>query len=248
LKTLVLGSFAEFIRIPARIARLNLFPKPDKLTYEEASLLEPLACVMQGMSMLPLSPDASVLVIGPGAIGLLFVAALKASNVQNVYLGGRCKQFQAAAGTASAIVGLSMGERLEVGRSFGAEIEFVETLSPFQGRGYDIVIECTGQVAVWESAVGLVRRGGTVMLFGGPPGGTKATFDTHRLHYDQITLLSPFHFGTTAVRAAREMLVDGPLDLSPLISSVRSLEDGQAVFNDLEEGKGIKYVFRPNGV
>jgi L-iditol 2-dehydrogenase len=84
------------------------------------------------------------------------------------------------------------------------------------------------------------------MLFGGPPGGTRASFNTHRLHYDQITLISPFHFGTSAVRRAREWLLDPSLDLSALISGERILENASRVFEDLREGKGIKYVFKPN--
>ena len=82
------------------------------------------------------------------------------------------------------------------------------------------------------------------MLFGGPPGGTRASFNTHRLHYDQITLLSPFHFGTAAVRQAHDWLMGG-MDLSALISGERSLEDGAAIFEDLQAGRGIKYAVVP---
>lgn len=224
---LALGSFAERLLVPAHVARLNLFPKPASLSFERACLLEPLACVMQGVSMLPLRPDSSVLVIGPGAIGLLFVGALKAQGVETVCLAGR-----------------NPG-RLEVGAGLGAETVAFDWVRPHQGRGYDVVIECTGQVSVWERSVGWARRGGTVMLFGGPPGGTCASFDTHRLHYDQITLISPFHFGSAAVRAARELLVGGRVDFAPLLSGERALEDGPAVFADLAAGRGIKYVFRP---
>ena len=87
--TMVLGSYAEYLLIPKRIADLNVFDKPDSISFEMASLLEPLACVAQGVSKLPLTPDSSVLVIGPGAIGLMFVAALKAVGVEDVTLAGR---------------------------------------------------------------------------------------------------------------------------------------------------------------
>jgi L-iditol 2-dehydrogenase len=83
------------------------------------------------------------------------------------------------------------------------------------------------------------------MLFGGCPSGTHASFDTKRIHYDQITLISPFHFGTNAVRTARVWLIDHRMDLSPLISGERSLEEGEQVFQDLKAGKGLKYVFKP---
>jgi len=135
--------------------------------------------------------------------------------------------------------------RLSVGRTMGAKTGLLSELDLGPSIGYDIVIECTGQVEIWEKSVDYSRRGGVVMLFGGCASGTRASFDTKRLHYDQITLLSPFHFGTKAVRLARQWLLEPDTDLSPLISGTRELEDGPQVLEDLRTGKGIKYVFKP---
>lgn len=228
METMVLGSFAEFLLIPERIARLNVFEKPSDLPFAQASLLEPLASVAQGvlelrkMGVLPGVENA--LIIGPGAIGLMWLSALKAEGVDRVTVAGR------------------NSERLAVAEAMGARIEPAEAIPPLD-PGYDLVIEATGQIAIWESSVDHVRRGGTVVLFGGPPGGTRASFGTHRLHYDQITLLSPFHFGTAAVRLSREWLLS--LDFSPLITAERPLEEAAATFADLEAGRGIKYAFIP---
>ncbi len=225
--TKVLGSYAEFLLIPERIARLNVFLKPDSLSFERASLLEPLACVAQGVALMPDPVGARVLVIGPGAIGLMFVAALRNLGSASVTLAGR------------------NAARLEVGRSLGADIALWHSLAAPENTEYDVVIECTGSVEVWERASSYARRGGTVVLFGGCPPGTKATFDTRRLHYDQITILSPFHFGTDAVRTARKWLLNTKMHLERLLTSERPLEDGPDVFEDLKAGRGVKYVFKP---
>ena len=228
MKTMVLGSFAEYLLIPARVARLNVFPKPEDLPFAQAALLEPLASVAQGVLELRragvLPGVENALVIGPGAIGLLWLAALKAEGVPNVVVAGRNP------------------ERLRVAEGMGARVERADAIPPLD-PGYDLVVECTGQVAVWESSVAHARRGGAVVLFGGPPGGTRASFDTHRLHYDQIALLSPFHFGTDAVRLARTWLLT--TDLAPLLTAERPLEDAERVFADLEAGRGIKFAFVP---
>ena len=225
--TMVLGSYAEYLLIPKRIADLNVFDKPDSISFEMASLLEPLACVAQGVSKLPLTLDSSVLVIGPGAIGLMFVAALKAVGVEDVTLAGR------------------NAGRLAVGESLGAKTCFITEIPFGNPNRYDIVVECTGQVEVWEWSVNYSRRGGTVMLFGGCPSGTRASFDTAHLHYDQVTLLSPFHFGTDAVKMSRDWLLNSNMDLSPIISGERKLKEGRAVLEDLEASRGLKYVFKP---
>jgi L-iditol 2-dehydrogenase len=229
--TKVLGAYAEYLVIPKRIVEKNVFLKPQTLSFEVASLLEPYACVAQGIrELLPNLTNlemSNVLVIGPGAIGLLFVAALKTLGVNNVVLAGRNQS------------------RLEVGAKFGAKTQRVGDVSIPDNRGFDAVIECTGQVEVWEQSIDYVRKGGALMLFGGPAGGTRVSFDTHRLHYDQITVLSPFHFGTEAVRTARDWMLSGQVDLSLLLSGERCLEEGEAIFRDLEAGLGIKYVVKP---
>jgi L-iditol 2-dehydrogenase len=227
MSTMVLGSYAEYLLIPRRIANLNVFPKPEHVPFEIASLLEPFACVAQGISLLPLHSDSSVLVIGPGAIGLLFVAGLRASGVFDITLAGRNES------------------RLAIGQSMGATTCKVDEIPTGNDKRFDIVIECTGQVEVWEKSVDYSRKGGTVMLFGGCAAGTRASFDTKRLHYDQISLLSPFHFGTKAVKLAREWILSGDIDLAPLITGERNLDDGAQVFEDLRAGKGVKYVFKP---
>ena len=224
MSTKVLGAYAEYLLIPERITRLNVFPKPENLSFEIASLLEPLSCVAQAITLLSLHPDDRVLIIGPGAIGLMFVAGFRASGVQCVTLAGRNDL------------------RLAVGAGLGAKTcKVTEILA----NDYDVVVECTGQVEIWEKSVDYVRKGGTVVLFGGCASGTRASFDTKRLHYDQITLISPFHFGTAAVRLAREWLLDPTIDLSPLITGERKLEEAEDVFRDLQAGKALKYVFKP---
>jgi L-iditol 2-dehydrogenase len=222
----VLGSYAEYLLVPARIAQLNVFEKPDWLPFEQAALLEPLSCVAQGVIELQPKPSERVLIIGPGAIGLMFVAALRLMGLTDITLAGRNPA------------------RLQVGADLGAKAVPLDKARD-TGRGYDAVIECTGQSVIWESSVDYVRRGGRVILFGGTPGGTKVTWDAGRLHYDQITLISPFHFGTDAVRLAHSWLVEDRLDLSPLLSGERTLEEASDVFLALEAGEGIKYVFRP---
>lgn len=221
--TKVLGSYAEYLLVPQRIARLNMFPKPESLDFANAALLEPLACVAQGIERAKPRADQEVLVIGPGAIGLMFVAALRHLGVRQVTLAGR-----------------NPG-RLAVGEQLGATPAYLEGLE----GSFDLVIECTGRVEVWERSVDFVRRGGTAVLFGGCPAGSRVSLDTKRLHYDDITVTSPFHFGTKAVRTARNWLTTDGFDLSPLFSGERSLGDAPAVFRDLEAGRGIKYVFHP---
>ena len=77
----MLGAFAEYIKLPASIVRTNLYAKPALLPFTEAALLEPLACVLHGLSHVRIRPDDTVVLIGAGAIALLHLLVLRARGV-----------------------------------------------------------------------------------------------------------------------------------------------------------------------
>lgn len=223
--TKVLGTFAEYVLIPERIAKVHLFRRPDTLRPAEAALIEPLACVMQSISHLCPQPEDSIAVIGPGAIGFLFGLALRAIGCQQVTIFGRTP------------------ERLSLGKTLGLDcrpLEEVKSTSPYRA-----VIECTGSLDVWESSVSWVERGGKAVLFGGLPSGSRPSFDASRLHYDQIDLISPFHFGGLAVRAAKELLESGRIQAGPLITAHRPLAELPLALDDLNRRVGLKYALIP---
>src|SRR5262249_43188402 len=154
------------------------------LPYAQAALLEPLACVLHGLAQVRLRRDDTVVLIGAGAIALLHLLVLRTRGVQRVVVVARSAlraQNAQALGADAALRG-------------GAEDARVPVLELTRGRGADVVIECTGQDTVWACAPALARRGGQLVLFGGCPTGSVVQFDTDRLHYDQVSVISPFHF------------------------------------------------------
>jgi L-iditol 2-dehydrogenase len=235
METYMLGGYAEYLTVPARVIRTNLFTKPAALPFVEAALLEPLSCVMFGLEQTVLRPDDTAVVIGAGAIGLLHLLALRALGVERVYAIARNPQ--------RAEVARTLGAYGVIARS--AEEARAEVLAVTAGRGADLVIECTAQPRVWEAALLLARPGGQVVLFGGCSSGTTVAFDTYRLHYDQVRILSPFHFTPKAVRRAYELLVSGKILSSKLLSRTYALAQLPYVFDLLQRGEGIKYAIIP---
>jgi len=223
--TKVLGSFGSHLRIPKRISDLNVFLKPAQLSFDEACLLEPLSCVAQGILNAKWRPDDEILIIGPGAIGLMFGVALRSIGTKNVTLVGRNPK------------------RLKVANHLDIPSKLIQDLD--DKAKFDVVVECTGNKQIWESSIERTQRGGVLMLFGGLPSNTKVEFNSSRMHYEQITILSPFHFGTKAVKQAHDWLLLPDFDLKPLLSGQRTLDQAIATFQDLEAGNGVKYVFKP---
>ena len=84
-----------------------------------------------------------------------------------------------------------------------------------------------------------------MVLFGGCPKGTKLSFDTYKLHYDQISLMGPFHFTPRDVAEAHALLSENQLDVSALISGKFPLTKLNEAFDLLMEGEGVKYAIKP---
>jgi len=229
MKTKVLGAFAEYLLIPPNIVKQNLYHKPDDVSFKESALLEPLSCVIHPFRRTEINRIRNAFIIGTGAIGLMHIA----------YLGMR--------GIKTFATDISK-ERLSLAAGFGAEtIGYQEDIEDViieltGGMGFDLVIECTGKEGVWQRCIDYSRRGGIIILFGGCPKGSKVCYDTHRLHYDELTLCGSFHYTPEDVRAAYDIITHKRLDLSPIISAEFHLSEISIAFNLLREGRGIKYA------
>lgn len=233
--SMVLGAYGEFVRLPARIVQQNLFPKHESLSFAAAALLEPLACVLHGLARIDLRHAETTVLLGAGAISLLHLRALRAQHEGRIIVVGRNPTRAQHARALGADVVL-LGD-MDVARAS------VHGLT--QGRGADLVVECTGQPEVWERAPSFARRGGHVVLFGGCPPGTTVTIDTRRFHYDQVSMSSPFHFTPKDVRRSWEMLGDTGFAPESLISARMRLEDLGDALARHRRGDGIKFALEP---
>src|SRR5262249_54852996 len=154
------GAYAEYITIPERLVRMNVLPIPDHVSYEEAALVEPLACVVRGMEETNVQPGDTVVVIGAGQIGLMFVRLCKLAGAKVICVGRRPQRLKVA-----ELLGADVLIRSDL------EEEPIKTVRSHTegGRGPDRVIECVGVPEIWEEAIEMARKGATVNLFGGCP-------------------------------------------------------------------------------
>lgn len=228
------GTFAEYLKVPAAIVQHNMLRVPDELPFSLAAMTEPLACVLHGVARSHIKPDDRVVVLGDGAIGLMFVAVL-AATTEVILWGGN-------------------DHRLEIGKKLGAAQIFnyhqvsdipgvVKELT--QGWGADVVIEATGVPSVWETAIACARPGATVNLFGGCPRDTTITVNTEQLHYSELTLKGVFHNTPKYVQAALALIASGKIPFELLISEQRSLQDLEQVFYDMQARQVIKVAMIP---
>jgi L-iditol 2-dehydrogenase len=226
------GAYAESIVIPARFVRTNLLRLKPETDFRDAALVEPLACVVQGIADARLRAGQNVLVIGTGPIGLMFLALAKNLGCHVVAAGRQTGRLEAAQ---------RLGARQVIDVGDGREL--AATIRNATDTRFDAVIEAVGRPETWEAAVRLVRKGGMVNFFGGCPSGTRVSLDTELIHYSNLTLTASFHHTPRAVRQALELIetgairardfVDGECPLSRLPELFRKMSAGNHAIKTL---------------
>lgn len=233
------GSFAEYIKIPAQIAQHNLYKIPNDLDFQAAVMTQTLAVVLQGFYKTEIKPGDVVAIYGLGAIGQCFIKLCK-NYINDV-----------------TVVAIGRSEsKLELARNNGADhclrhcepegrgnpdLETkVKALT--QDYGADKVIEATGSIEAWQEAMSLVRPGGTVNFFGGPPKGSKIELDSFQIHYQETKIVSSFHHQPKYIKEALELISSGKIKMNDLISHEMRLEDLEKALNMMIAGEAMKVL------
>jgi L-iditol 2-dehydrogenase len=237
------GAYAEFIKIPSRIVKKNTLLIPEGVPFEHAALTEPLACVVRGLEESGARAGDTIVVIGAGPIGLMFMHVAELAGVNVIAVVKREDQIATAKlFGASQVVHLAAVDDV---------VAAARALTP-ERRGADVVIEAVATPRTWEWAVDMVRKGGVVNFFGGPPSGTKVQLDTNRLHYGDITLKASFHHTPATCRTAFALVSSGRFKCAEYITGRVALDAVPAVFAGMMRRDGgvqdIKTAVFPNGV
>ena len=228
------GAYAESIVIPARIVEKNMLRLKPETHFRDAALVEPLACVVQGVEETKLRAGQHVLVIGSGPIGLMFVALAKHLGCDVTVAGRRAARLKTAKRLGAAHV-VDIGD----GRSL------VEKIRAATKTHFDAVVEAVGKPEAWEASVHLVRKGGTVNFFGGCPSGTTVSLDTTLIHYSDLTLLASFHHSPRTIRRALEFIEAGVIRASDFVDAECSLTKLPELFQGMIAGnRAVKTLIR----
>jgi L-iditol 2-dehydrogenase len=222
------GAYAEYIRIPARIVERNTYPIPDSVTYHDAALVEPLACVVRGFEETSPRQGDTIAVIGLGPIGLMFVKLAKLYGCRVIAVGRRKTQLDRAAALGA--------DELIIGADSANPVAAVRDLT--HSRGADVAIEAVGKPQTWEWAVNMVRRGGIVNFFGGCPNDSTVDLDTSLLHYSEITCKASFHHTPEYIRKALDLIYGGQVTASFFVNREEPLANLLEVMRHLMSHNG----------
>ena len=202
------GGFAEYLRLPRINVEQGIFALPDEMPFEEATFVEPLACVLRGQRLARLQPGQSVLVIGTGVAGLLHMQLARTSGASHIM--------------ATDIVDY----RLEAARRFGADVAVdagdykpAALWQVADGRLADLVIVCSGATSAIRQALESVERGGTILFFAPTAPGVSIPISVNDLFWrHEITLTSSYGGSPADYAAALDLIGAGRIRVREMIT------------------------------
>ncbi len=230
------GGFAEYIRLPAINVDRGVFLLPDEVSYEEATFIEPLACILRGQRLAHMQPGNSVLVIGSGIAGLLHV------------------QLARTLGARRVIATDINNYRLEAAQRFGADatIHAAEDLPARlrqvnQGHLADLVIVCTGATSATAQALKSVERGGTILLFAPTSPGVTIPISINEFFWrTDVTLTTSYASSPADYQTALELIRAGAIPVRQMITHRLGLTETGLGFQLVAEAKNsIKVIIEP---
>ena len=217
------GSFAEYVKVPAR----NCHHVPDSLSDSQAAFIEPLACVAYALRRLRVWPGDRVLIFGAGPMGLLLLQALQHG------------------GASKVVIVEKVADRLSAAERFGAssavlagpdQASVLTDLAPY---GFNVVIDATGVPAVIEQAFNYLAPRGQFLQFGVAPEEAMVRISPAKFFKKDWVMLGSFAV-CLSFEPAIDWLVNGVIDTDPLVSEVVPLEEFEDVFNQVRDGVVLK--------
>jgi L-iditol 2-dehydrogenase len=226
------GGFSEYIRVPAQNVEYGTFILPDSMTYEEAAMIEPLACVVAGQKQIEIKKGQTVLVIGSGMSGLLHIQMAKSKGVTVV---------------ATDISKYRLDKALEFGADyvFNAKEYSTDKLKKLNNnRLADRVVVCAGAKQAVDDAITSIDRKGKILFFAVSDG--DINIPAVRFWRDEITVAFSYGASPEDLKAAMDIIESGTINVRDMVTHKLLLSDIQKGFKLVSEAKeSLKVVIIP---
>lgn len=227
------GGFSEFIRLSAHHVQHTVVPIPDHVPDLRAVFMEPLACCIRALDRVPLMDGDTCLIVGVGAIGILFLPLLREAGARALACDVRPERITLAQQWGAA------------GGALAAEDVPALCRAHTDGRGADLVILTALNQATFNMALQAVRDGGSLMLFGGKPG-IHLTLDFWPAFLREINILTSYSATPAGLRRAMQFIAQHNDPFEQLISHIVPLDEAHRAFALVHEGRASKVVVVPS--
>ncbi|TCW31994.1 L-iditol 2-dehydrogenase [Thermohydrogenium kirishiense] len=232
------GCFAEYVAVPRELVKANgVIPIPDNISFEEASIVEPISCALNGQELSKVGLNDAVVIIGGGPIGIVHAILSK------------------ILGASKVILSEISNDRIEIARDFKeidriidpAKEDFVKTvIDETDGKGADVVIVAAPSAAAQEMAVSVAAKRGRINFFGGlPKDKSVINIDSNLIHYKELFIHGTSDSTVLQFKKVLELIQLKKLNVKSLISKTFDIRDYEKAFEMASSAKALKVIIKP---
>jgi threonine dehydrogenase-like Zn-dependent dehydrogenase len=230
------GGFQQYMIVtPEALAGRNLFEIPETMSYEQASLVEPLSCCVNAWKDLDVTPEDRVLVMGTGPIAGLFLQLARAYGARQVIVVGRRAERLAEIAPQGATHTVD-----------SSQVDVVEEVMRLTGgEGVDVALTCAPAPELQVQAMACLARLGRLSAFSGLNKGTQVELDTNKIHYWGLRLHGSTGSSVADYARALGLVEAGQINVTELVTHRFGMADAVAAFEHALSGKGMKTIIYP---
>ncbi|HWM05714.1 MAG TPA: zinc-dependent dehydrogenase [Actinophytocola sp.] len=232
------GGFAEYLVVPRTVLAVDGLNRiPDGVSFAEASVAEPLACVVNGQELARVGRGDDVVVVGAGPIGCLHVRLARANGARRVYL---VELNRARLDMSAAVVEPDAA-------ICGSEVDAVDEVRKLtDGRGVDVVITAAASGAAQQDGLQMAARSGRISFFGGlPKDKPTISLDANLVHYRELTIVGANGSSPAHNKRALELIAAGRVPVHDLITHRLPLDRLPEAIELVASGRSIKVTIEP---
>ena len=220
------GLSEEYVVPKWNVAHGGVLKIPDSMSFEEAAMIEPLACCVRAWTKYSYQKGDSVAIFGVGPTGMMHVMLAQSKKFSKIFCFdvndfrlGFAKKFNITA----SINSLDENRKQRI-------------LDNTEGKGVDVAIVATSSLKALEDAIDVVRKGGAVMMFGVPSKDAKIVLNMSKIYSKEITLVTSYAASDNDTKEALRLIESSQIDVKQLVTHTYPIEDSQKAFDHARSG------------
>ncbi len=226
------GLSEEYV-VPAwNVSHGGVLKISDSLSFEEAAMVEPLACCVRAWSKFSYREDDSVAIFGVGPTGIMHVMLAHVKKFSKIFcldINDFRLDFAKKFNITASISSMDENRRQKI-------------LDNTDGLGVDVAIVATSSLKALDDAIDLTRKGGTVMMFGVPSKGAKLDLDMSKIYSKEITLVTSYAASDSDTRQALNLIESSQINVKQLITHTYRISDSQKAFDHARSGENAMKI------
>ena len=226
------GLSEEYVVPEWNVTHGGVLKLPESMTFEEAAMIEPLACCVRSWSKYNYQEGDSAAIFGVGPTGMMHVMLAHSKKFSKIFCFD-VNDFR-----------LDFAKKFNVSETINSKDEnrVEKILNQTDGRGVDVAIVATSSLKALEDAIEMVRNGGAIMMFGVPSKGAKIDLDMSKIYSKEITLLTSYAASDNDTKEALGLIESSEIDVKKLVTHTYPILDSQKAFDHAKSGENAMKI------